>query len=74
MTVLALSFVVFAIAFAGMAIGVLFRGRGIRPCHGGSQTTDQEGEVVCQGCVFTLRRCKAPGSLPSDTSASRGLK
>ena len=60
MNTVLLSFVTFVLAFAGMGIGIIFRRRSIRPCHGSAA----DGEAQCEGCGIIKRTCQMSSEDP----------
>ena len=68
MMVIVLSFVVFVLAFTGMAIGVLLHRRGIRPCNAAATSVDGE-TPNCEGCSLFRRQCDVS---PDKQETSKG--
>ncbi len=58
MSVYLLTFAVFAVALAGMAIGVMLSGRRIKgSCGGLSAYKDRDGNSVCEACTNPSTDC-----------------
>ncbi len=55
----AITFVVFAIAILGMAIGVILSNRRLRgSCGGLANLRDSQGNTLCEGCSNPLPECQ----------------
>lgn len=58
MNLFLLTLVVFAVALAGMAIGVMISGRRIKgSCGGLSSFKDRDGNSVCEACTNPSTDC-----------------
>lgn len=58
MTTFLLTLGFFAVALAGMAIGVMLSGRGIKgSCGGLSSFKDRDGNSVCEACTNPSTDC-----------------
>jgi hypothetical protein len=58
-TVIVLTFIVFAIALSGMAVGVIFSNRRLRgSCGGMSGIRDNQGNTLCEVCSNPSPECR----------------
>lgn len=59
MSVYLLAAVVFALAIAGMAIGVVISGRSLRgSCGGMAGMKDSRGNPICEACTNPAEECE----------------
>lgn len=77
MTIFLIAIAVFAIAFAGMAIGVIVSNRRLRgSCGGLSGFRDDQGNPVCEACTNPTQDCeefraKIESHPPAETANSK---
>lgn len=59
MTEFLIAFAVFAVAIAGMAIGVIVRGKCIQgSCGGLANMQDDSGRSICEACTNPSPECR----------------